>query len=168
MPTAEPVLKRHKGTTSPHELIMEKVQQPKMDQLPPPQKHNPFLNEIPEPPPNLEEMGRRSWNWVCRRLIEDNQLQLKWLAGIQELCQAYDLKAKLSTALEETGFLLVGPTGMPVPNPLLTRIEVAEKNIKQWLIELRLTPRSMTALQTSKERNIAKIELPRSRKALVK
>lgn len=128
-----------------------------------PQKQE-YLLEVPDPPPNLESEGIQKWNWVCRRLLEDKNLRLHWLAAVQQLCECYDFTASLKAALKESDILVTSNSGGTIVNPLIGKITAAEASIRQWLVELRLTPRCLAATSSAKERTLTTMALPKSRK----
>ena len=96
----------------------------------------------PQAPAHLDDEGRRKWGEVLA-ILDDRGDTLD--AGTLDAAAAYSLAWSRWTAAEQQvntlGAVVKSPAGFAVPNPYIAIAAAAQRQMRQWGSELKLTPK---------------------------
>jgi P27 family predicted phage terminase small subunit len=99
-----------------------------------------FDSERPACPDYLHGLARREWNRITKQLHGYGLINQLDVAGLALYCDSYGRWQEILKQLREESLTLVGPTGLPVLNPLFNAAERAARDVRRMLQEFGLSP----------------------------
>ena len=124
--------------------------------LPAPLVMLPAPAEIPPPPEQLRETGRKHWDRIWSQARA-------WLCEVdagaaERYCQLFDLRDFLLAEVVEKGLLVRGSQGSLISNPLLKRFEAANTELRLLEGRLGLDPSARSALGVAEVRRVSALD----------
>lgn len=102
----------------------------------------------PKAPAHLDAVAVAKWTELFEFLPDTNQGTLDALAAY---CQAWSRWTAAEAKIVELGAVVKSPQGFPVANPYVAIGAAAQRQMRQWGAELRLTPKSRTAKSKTRQ-----------------
>lgn len=102
----------------------------------------------PSPPKHLDKTAAKKWKEILPQLADLEQGTLDALAAY---CSAWSRWTGAESKVQELGPVVKSPQGFPVQNPYLPIAAQAQRQLRQWSGELRLTPKSRSARKPTEE-----------------
>ena len=107
-----------------------------------------FLEDLPEPPDNLNKDGIIFWNTILSELIKVNGLMaITDLPAFSRLCYYYQTMMECDRILEKSGKTIIDKNGIEKINPNWPISNDAYKNYISLSREMGLTPSSRTNIK---------------------
>jgi len=98
----------------------------------------------PSPPTHLDDNARAKWKELVGTLPDQEQGTLDALAAY---CQAWSRWTAAEAKVQELGPVVKSPQGFPTANPYVAIAQQAQRMMRQWGAELKLTPKHRKATQ---------------------
>lgn len=95
------------------------------------------MSTTPNPPEHLDADACTKWQELVGSLPDQEQGTLDALSAY---CQAWSRMVAAERRVAELGTVTKSPTGFPVQNPFLSILQAERRALRQWAVELRLTP----------------------------
>ena len=95
------------------------------------------MTRRPQPPAHLDDAARAKWGELVGSLQDQEQGTLDALAAY---CSAWSRWTAAESKVAELGTVVKSPQGFPVANPYAAIAAQAQRQMRQWAGELRLTP----------------------------
>ena len=94
------------------------------------------------PPKHLDADGRAKWREVLPILEERGDVDQGVLDALAAYCSAWARWIEAEGKAAELGPVVKSPAGFPVENPYLRVAAAAQRQLRQWGAELKLTPKA--------------------------
>jgi P27 family predicted phage terminase small subunit len=94
------------------------------------------------PPECLDDEGRRKWCEVFPLLEARGDVDQAALDGLLCYCSAFAEMRAARAQVEKLGSVIKSAAGFAIVSPYVTVAAQAERRLRQWAAELRLTPKS--------------------------
>ena len=112
----------------------------------------------PKPPEHLDEQARAKWLEVLPILEGRGDLDQGTLDGLAAYCQAWSRWTAAEAQVNALGAVVKSATGFAVPNPYVGIAAAAQRQMRQWAAELKITPKARSkATAPEGESAVAKI-----------
>jgi P27 family predicted phage terminase small subunit len=103
----------------------------------------------PDPPPHLDDEGRREWDRLIEELEVHGLITKLDRAAFAGYCLAWSRWVDAEVKLREFGAVLKSPTkGFPILSPYFTIANIAMKQMHAFLCEFGMSPASRTRIET--------------------
>jgi P27 family predicted phage terminase small subunit len=96
----------------------------------------------PHPPEHLDDEARRKWAEVYPILESRGDLDAVILDGLTAYCTAWSQWKAATVKVDELGSVIKSAGGFAIVSPFVTVAAQAERRLRQWAGELKLTPKS--------------------------
>lgn len=107
------------------------------------------LEEAPEPPDVLGDIGQERWREITSLMLAMGLLESRYLHSIEMYCRACDQLAECEEDLAEQGKYIVAETGGTTMHPANRLAREAREEIRRYLIEFGFTPSSAKGVMAS-------------------
>ena len=107
--------------------------------------------EIPSCPRHIQGESRREWKRITKELGAVGLVTRVDRAAIGAYCEAYGRWSEAVSKLHEKGLLVKAPSGYPILNPYLSIINSALDQMRKFLTEFGMTPRSRTRISVARK-----------------
>lgn len=98
--------------------------------------------ELPEAPSWLGVAGQEAWQRFGSIAAENGQLEARFLACLERLCDAYDRLSEAKEDIRDNGRTAVTEKGFEHARPAVAAEKEARDEIRRYLIEFGWTPSS--------------------------
>ena len=95
-----------------------------------------------QPPNHLDEQSRAKWSEVFPVLETRGDLDAGTLDALACYCVAYSQWKAATAKVDELGQVIRSAAGFAVVSPYVQVAAAAERRMRQWAAELKLTPKS--------------------------
>lgn len=102
--------------------------------------------EIPDIPPELDEVAAAEWRRVCPELAAIGVLTRLDRSALAAYCQSWSQWLHAIDKLKATGPVVKAPSGFPIQNPYFAIANSALKQMKAFLTEFGMTPSSRSRI----------------------
>ncbi len=102
----------------------------------------------PPAPAHLDADAKAKWTELVGTLPDQQQGTLDALAAY---CQAWSRWTAAEAKVQELGAVVKSPQGFPAANPYVAIAQQAQRMMRQWAAELRLTPAARAKGQRAKQ-----------------
>ena len=96
----------------------------------------------PKPPEHLDEQARAKWAEVLPILEGRDDVDQGVLDGLAAYSVAYSQWVAAQAKIAELGTLIKSAAGFAIVSPYVTVAAQAERRMRQWASELKITPKS--------------------------
>lgn len=101
-----------------------------------------------EPPEHLDAQAAKKWRELLPVLhARGDAGQPGTLDALACYCSAWSRWLLASAEVDRLGLVIKSPQGFAVGNPFLAVAEKAQRQVRQWGAELKITPKSRSARQ---------------------
>jgi len=97
------------------------------------------------PPAHLDPVAAEKFTEVYPILESRGDIDQGTLDGLACYCQAFSRWTTAEAEVSKLGTVVKSPAGFPVANPYINIAAAAQRQLRQWSAELKLTPRSRKA-----------------------
>ena len=104
---------------------------------------------LPEPPAELDAVGRQMWEFVGRELHACGMMTTVDGPQLHLLCMAWSRYCMASKKITPETMLLKSPKGYPIQNPYLSIMNKAFEQVQKTLTELGMSPSSRSRVMRS-------------------
>jgi len=94
------------------------------------------------PPQHLDEQSRAKWSELLPILERRGDVDGGTMDALSCYCSAWSRWTAAEAKVSELGTVVKSPAGFPVANPYVSIAAAAQRQMRQWALELRLTPKS--------------------------
>ena len=94
------------------------------------------------PPKTLDASGRRKWAELLPILESRGNVDAAILNGLTAYCTAWAQWEAATAKVVELGPVVKSPAGFAVVSPYVAVAAQAERRLRQWATELKLTPKT--------------------------
>jgi len=95
-----------------------------------------------QPPSHLDKSARQKWREIVVILEERGDVDAGTLDALAAYCVAWSRWTDAEAKISELGPIVKSPAGFPVANPYVGIAAAAQRQMRQWGGELRLTPKA--------------------------
>ncbi len=106
------------------------------------------MSRRPQSPKHLDETAAKKWREMLPTLADQEPGSLDALAAY---CSAWSRWTAAEAKVQELGPVVKSPQGFPVQNPYVAIAAQAQRQMRQWASELKLTPKSKTRRKASEQ-----------------
>ena len=96
-------------------------------------------------PSTLDAPARRKWKEIFPILEARGDFDQAAADALTAYCAAWSQWVAANAKVAELGTIVKSPAGFPVANPYLAVAAAAQRQLRQWAGELRLTPKTRKA-----------------------
>jgi P27 family predicted phage terminase small subunit len=98
--------------------------------------------EVNDAPEHLDAQANAKWDQLVLSLRERGQIDAGTLDALSCYCSAWSRWIAAEGQVNALGTVVKSPAGFPVPNPYVAIAAAAQRQMRQWAAELKLTPRA--------------------------
>ena len=91
------------------------------------------------PPKHLDKIAAKKWREILPQLAD---IEPGTLDALTAYCSAWSRWVDAESKVQALGPVVKSPQGFPVPNPFGAIAAQAQRQLRQWAGELKLTPKS--------------------------
>ena len=95
-----------------------------------------------EPPTHLDTIAQQKWAEVIPILQEHGDVDQGALDALTAYCSAWSRWTAAEAQVNALGAVVKSPAGFPVQNPFVAIAAAAQRQMRQWGSELKLTPKA--------------------------
>ncbi|MCG2683983.1 MAG: phage terminase small subunit P27 family [Planctomycetales bacterium] len=96
----------------------------------------------PKPPQHLDSAAVSKWAELLPALEKRGDLDQGTLDALAAYCVAYSQWVEAQAKIAELGSVIKSASGFAIISPFVTVAAQAERRMRQWATELRLTPKA--------------------------
>lgn len=105
---------------------------------------------LPDCPDHLPEMAQQEWDRVAPQLFDSGIMTALERAALTGYCESWAMYVEASVELQDNGAIARGQNGQPYQSPYVNVMSMALKQLKDWMVELGMTPSSRSRVTSVK------------------
>ena len=100
------------------------------------------MSRKPSPPQHLDEQAQQKWAEVLPILEGRGDVDQVTLDGLEAYAVAFSQWRAATAKIDELGSVIKSAAGFAVVSPFVTVAAQAERRMRQWATELKITPKA--------------------------